>query len=62
MLTLKYFYQSIKQWVLQGSVINIDLNWLETCKGDKDQLMEDNEAAPMLDHQEPFGVEWSDSW
>ena len=30
-----------------GSVINIGLNWHETCKGDKDQLMDGNEAEPM---------------
>ena len=41
-----------QQWPLlclecPGSVINIDLNWLENCKGDKDQLMDGNEAGPM---------------
>ena len=30
---------------LSGNVINIDLNWLETCRGDKDQLMGSNEAG-----------------
>ena len=40
-------YQAVLCLEFPGSVINIDLNWLETCKGDKDQLMGGNEAGPM---------------